>query len=467
MGLSGRSRSRSAKLRRDALLAVVLLVGETVLWVLGPPEVWPESWAAALSWLALAYVAMALRRVAPMVAVGVLIVQLVVSALSAPLLPAGGVPLLVVTYTVASTIAMRTAVPLSLALWVPPLVIMLATGRTDQPPFPLPPAYFVLYNTMALLVCFFIGRTVYNRRAYVAALEDRARTAERNQRSLAEQAVADERRRIARELHDVVAHHVSVMGVLATGTRRALMHDPVAADEALATIEETGRVALREMRRLLTVLRSDAEPAGELEPQPGLPGLDALLEQVREAGLPVRLHTSGEPDRLDPGIALAVYRITQEALTNALKHAGPASAEVRLNFLPKELTIDIGDTGRGPYPGGNFMGHGLLGMRERISLFGGTLRTGPRPGGGFRVSARIPLEPSTASPGPRVEAADRRAEPRGETAAVPAGPPGSDGLTGPTGPDGPAGVRGGADIATAVENATVKSLPIAEEGAPA
>jgi signal transduction histidine kinase len=255
-----------------------------------------------------------------------------------------------------------------------------------------------------MLVCFFLGRAVYNRRAYAAALEDRAQTAELDRQAIVERAVADERRRIARELHDVVAHHVSVMGVLATGTRRALPRDPVAADEALATIEETGRVALREMRRLLFVLRSDAEPAGELEPQPGLPGIEGLLEQVREAGLPVELIVRGDPGRLDPGIALAVYRITQEALTNALKHAGPASAEVRLSFDAGELTIEISDTGRGPRPGlaaGETLpgplpvslGHGLLGMRERINLYGGTLHAGARSGGGFRVAARIPLEP--------------------------------------------------------------------------
>jgi signal transduction histidine kinase len=185
---------------------------------------------------------------------------------------------------------------------------------------------------------------------------------------------------------------VSVMGVLATGSRRALTRDPPAADEALATIEETGRTALREMRRLLDVLRTDAEPAGELEPQPGLPAIECLVEQVREAGLPVRLSVTGEPGQLDPGVALTIYRIVQEALTNALKHAGAATAEVLLAFDPGEVRIEVCDTGRGPPPGGDRVGHGLVGMRERISLYRGSLRTGPRPGGGFRVVARIPVE---------------------------------------------------------------------------
>jgi signal transduction histidine kinase len=297
-------------------------------------------------------------------------------------------------------------------MWVPPMAAGLSPLGRDAAatmPVEVPTAFLLVWNTMVMLVCFFLGRAVYNRRAYVSALEDRAANAEVDRQTIVERAVADERRRIARELHDVVAHHVSVMGVLATGTRRALPRDPRAADEALATIEETGRVALREMRRLLFVLRSDAEPAGELEPQPGLPGIEGLLEQVREAGLPVELIVNGEPGRLDPGIALAVYRITQEALTNALKHAGPASAEVRLSFTPKELTIEISDTGRGPRPGlaaGEVvpgplpvsLGHGLLGMRERINLYGGTLRAGARAGGGFRIAVRIPLEPEfTAS----------------------------------------------------------------------
>jgi signal transduction histidine kinase len=239
---------------------------------------------------------------------------------------------------------------------------------------------------------------VHHRRAYIAALEGRASDAERNQRALAAQAVADERRRIARELHDMVAHHVSVMGVLATGSRRTLHRDPAAADEALATIEETGRTALRELRRLLDVLRTDQEPADDLTPQPGLAHLPALVEQVREAGLPVTLRMDGEPGALDPGVALTIYRIVQEALTNALKHAGSATAEVRLDIGTYWLTLEICDTGRGPRLSSGPIGHGLLGMRERVMLYGGSLRTGPRPGGGFRVSARLPVDALDGGP---------------------------------------------------------------------
>jgi signal transduction histidine kinase len=397
--------SRRAQLA-DVALAVALFAVDLLLWVLQPRELWPQSWAAGVAWHAVAYVALALRRRTMLLAIGIMSVQVTLAQIVPSVVP-GAVPLILLTYTVAAHRSLRYAAIATLLMWVPPIAAAfspLARDTADQFPIELPTAYLLVWNTLLMLVCFFIGRTVHNRRAYVAALEDRAQTAELDRQTVVERAVADERRRIARELHDVVAHHVSVMGVLATGTRRALPRDPRAADEALATIEETGRVALREMRRLLFVLRSDAEPAGELEPQPGLPGIEGLLEQVREAGLPVELTVTGEPGRLDPGIALAVYRITQEALTNALKHAGPASAEVRLTFAPKELTIEISDTGRGPRPGlaaGEMvpgplpvsLGHGLLGMRERISLYGGSLRAGARAGGGFRVAARIPLEP--------------------------------------------------------------------------
>jgi len=385
-------RTRGELLRLDILLAVALAAGEILLWVLGPRKYWPPEWGIALPWLVTSYAPVAMRRVWLWPAVGLTAVHDVISAAGSPTLPFSGIALMVVTYTAASSLELGRAVPVALLLWVPPVALIVVTGRTDQPPLELSPTYFVVYNALGMLVIFFIGRTVFNRRAYVAALEDRARTAEHNLQTLAEQAVAEERRRIARELHDVVAHHVSVMSVLATGSRRALKSDVAAADEALATIENIGRVALREMRRLLTVLRTEAEPAGELEPQPGLPGLEALCEQLREAGLPVTLTCVGEPGALDPGVALTVYRVAQEALTNALKHAGPAAtADVRLVFTPKELTIDISDNGRGPHPGGDPIGHGLLGMRERITLYGGTLRTGPRPGGGFRVSVCIPL----------------------------------------------------------------------------
>lgn len=295
------------------------------------------------------------------------------------------------TYTAAANLVLRRAVLAAAVLWLPVLAAEAVLVPRHGAPLGIGPAVAGAINVLIALVCFFIGRTVCARRAYTQALEERARTAEANQRSLAEQAVADERRRIARELHDVVAHHVSVMGVLATGARRVLPKDPGATDEALGTIEDTSRTTLREMRRLLDVLRTDAEPA-DLTPQPGLAGIEALVEQVREAGLPVTLTVDGVPSTLDPGVALTIFRIVQEALTNALKHAGEATAQVRLAFGVYWLIVEIFDTGRGPAPQSGHVGHGLVGMRERVALYGGTLRTGPRPGGGYRVYAKIPME---------------------------------------------------------------------------
>ncbi|GII22483.1 sensor histidine kinase [Planosporangium mesophilum] len=383
---------RRHPLLADALLAALLYAGVAALWLLRPGNSWPAPLPAGLLWSALAMATITLRRRATMLAVGLLTAHTLVSLLVPRLLQVEAVGIVVLTYTAAAWLPLRRAVLAAGLLWTPPLVFGLFLLDTRLPPMQLAPPYFIVFATMAVLLCVTAGRTVHHRRAYVAALTERARDAERNQQALTAQAVADERRRIARELHDMVAHHVSVMGVLATGSRRALHRDPAAADEALATIEETGRTALREMRRLLDVLRTDQEPAGELAPQPGMAHLAGLVEQVSEAGLPVTLTMTGDARTLDPGVALTIYRIVQEALTNALKHAGSATAEVRLDVGTYWLTLEICDTGRGPRPGGERVGHGLLGMRERVTLYGGTLRTGPRPGGGFRVSARIPVD---------------------------------------------------------------------------
>jgi signal transduction histidine kinase len=181
---------------------------------------------------------------------------------------------------------------------------------------------------------------------------------------------------------------------MATGARRALRRDPRSADEALATIESTGRATLREMRRLLDVLRRDDETDAALQPQPGVAGLEQLAEQVREAGLSVELTVIGAPRTLDPGIDLTIYRIVQEGLTNALKHAGPASAQVSVAFKPNGVTLRVEDDGTGvPAAPGTAPGHGLVGMRERVALYGGSLRAGPRDSQGYSLVADIPLDP--------------------------------------------------------------------------
>ncbi|MFI5835616.1 sensor histidine kinase [Micromonospora sp. NPDC051300] len=209
--------------------------------------------------------------------------------------------------------------------------------------------------------------------------------------------LAEERRRIAGELHDLVAHQVAAMEVLAAGARRALRRDPGAADGALAAVEDTGRAALRELHRLLRVLRADAGPAADLAPQPGLAGIATLVGAARDAGLPVTVRTRGALGPVPDGVALAAYRVVQEALRNVLRHAGPATALVRLAAGEGSLTVEVTDTGRGPGPTDR-IGHGLVGMRERVALYGGILRTGPTPGGGFRVYARIPLDPAGPVP---------------------------------------------------------------------
>jgi signal transduction histidine kinase len=227
------------------------------------------------------------------------------------------------------------------------------------------------------------------------ALEARAASLEREREEKVRLAAAEERARIARELHDVVAHSVSVMVVQVGGARGILDSEPETARETLFSVERAGRQALAEMRRMLGILRAPEDGRG-LAPQPSLGDVDTVIDQARAAGLSVQLHTEGRPHALAPGLDLAAYRIVQEALTNAVKHAGPAHADVVLRYGGDQLEIEVDDDGRGPPPAGEDHadpGHGLVGMRERVALYGGALHTGRRNGGGFAVHARLPLEP--------------------------------------------------------------------------
>ncbi|HEY3868822.1 MAG TPA: histidine kinase, partial [Actinocrinis sp.] len=201
------------------------------------------------------------------------------------------------------------------------------------------------------------------------------------------QAAAAERARIARELHDIVAHHLSVIVLQAAAARRPGRP----AGPALEKIENSGRQALTETRRMLGVLHGNGEATG-LAPQPGISELDTLAGTVRAAGLPVSLVIDGDPAAVPAAVDVSVYRIVQEALTNVLKHAGPARAEVAIGCADEAVTIEVTDDGT-TAPGGRIQagGHGLVGMRERVAIFGGELRAGPRPGGGFAVRARLPL----------------------------------------------------------------------------
>ena len=201
-------------------------------------------------------------------------------------------------------------------------------------------------------------------------------------------AAAEERARIARELHDVVAHSVSVMVVQAQAADRVLEGDEPAARELLGSIETTGRQALSELRRLLGLLRRFE--AADLAPQPSLRHLDGLVAQVRDAGLPVELVVHGEPPPLPPGVDLSAYRIVQEGLTNALKHAGRAHARVVVRYTPGEIQLEVADDGAGNGVGAA-AGHGLAGMRERVAMYGGELESGPGATGGYVLRARLPV----------------------------------------------------------------------------
>jgi len=269
------------------------------------------------------------------------------------------------------------------------LVLVVGTVGVLIPEEDLPwlaiPAFLVMFGT-----AWVIGDNLRTRRAYTNELESAAGRAQAQQDAEADRAVAEERTRIARELHDVVAHSMSVMVVQAGAARRVLDTDPERARDALAAIESTGRESLDEMRRILGVLRSDDEKAS-LAPTPTLHDFGRLVDQYESAGLPVAVTIEGEATDLSPSLELSAYRVVQEGLTNTLKHAGPAQAAVRLVYLPDQLEVHVTDDGRGASVAPSGSGQGLVGMRERVEAFGGTLQAGPRVGGGFTVCAAFPL----------------------------------------------------------------------------
>jgi signal transduction histidine kinase len=237
-----------------------------------------------------------------------------------------------------------------------------------------------------------VGRAASSRTRLTAELHEAALRADEERQAGAARAVADERRRIAREMHDVVAHSVSMMVIQAGGARRILDREPARAVAAAALIERAGREALVEMRHLLGLLHAEDDPA-DYAPQPTLAKLDALVERARAAGLPVSLEVHGSRPELSAGLDLAAYRVLQEALTNVIKHGGCAPTDVRVHYRADAVEVLVSDRGGGPVGvrlAGS--GQGLVGMRERVRMYGGELHTGRRRGGGFEVSARLPLE---------------------------------------------------------------------------
>jgi signal transduction histidine kinase len=245
-----------------------------------------------------------------------------------------------------------------------------------------------LLGSLAWLFAVLLARR--GRRA--ATAEARAVQLERDNEQRAQAAAATERGRIARELHDVIAHSVGVMTVQAGAARMQLPDHPDRAVPPLLAVEETGRQALTELRRLLGILRDDDAPA--LAPQPGLNDLSTLVEAMQQAGVEVDVRVEGRPRPLPASLDLTAYRIVQEALTNTLKHAGAARTSVVVHYDPDALRLDITDDGQAPPTTADGSGHGLPGMQERVNLFGGQLTAGPGRDGGYSVSARLPLQPA-------------------------------------------------------------------------
>jgi signal transduction histidine kinase len=270
------------------------------------------------------------------------------------------------------------------------LAVLMAGVNLDLVVHGLPEDENVVFRFAELGVAWLVGRAIRRRRVEADVLADHARRLAVEEKARAAQAVADERARLARELHDVIAHNVSVMVVQAEAAEQILKSDPDLATPPLRSIQTAGRQTIVELRRLLGILR-DGDDELLTTPQPALGQLDALVAQVEQAGLPTRLSIAGTPRKLPTSLDLSAYRIVQEALTNALKHAGAAGAEVAIRYRLDALEIEIIDDGRGR-SGNGHVGHGLIGMRERVALFSGTFDARNRSDGGFIVRAVLPLE---------------------------------------------------------------------------
>jgi signal transduction histidine kinase len=264
-----------------------------------------------------------------------------------------------------------------------------------------PAAGDVTFNFFLAAATWFVGDSVRARRTYIAGLAEQAAQRQRRELERVEQSIAEERLRIARELHDVIAHSLSVIAVQSGVGRHVIDSRPDQARDALAAVEKTSRAALQDLRSVLGALRRVEGDEPALTPAPGIGDLEGLVDQIRAAGVPVKFHTEGEHQPFPQSVELSVYRIVQEALTNVVKHAGPAEVAVDVTFDDEAILIEVVDNGRGSTngaPGPDGVGrseegahHGIVGMRERAGLFGGSLSAGPRPGGGFRVLARLPV----------------------------------------------------------------------------
>ena len=328
----------------------------------------------------LATMPIALRRVWPRQVFVVVVVATVCAAIAYDSYWAAGA--IVVFYTVGAHLQRREAALYGLAGLV---VLGLATASIGSGGWS---STLTLLRLVPFAGAWILGDNLRTRRAYLHALEERAAQLEREQEANARRAAAEEQARIAREVHDIVAHNLSVIVVQSTAADSVFESQPEEAHRAVRTIEATARRALEELRRVLGVVR-DGEQAVELAPQPGLAGIASLVENVRAAGLEVGIDVTGSPPVLPPAFELSVYRIVQEALTNTLRHAHARQATVSPGFDSEQLTVEIVDDGVATHANG--AGRGLVGMRERAAVFGGTVDAGPVTGGGYRVTARLPL----------------------------------------------------------------------------
>jgi signal transduction histidine kinase len=362
-----------------AVLAVVTLVSIHVDDRRDATEVM-TAWAWGL--LAAQFVALVWRRRAP-VAVALVVGAAAFAYGSANLPdPAINFPMALAVYSVAAFRPRRVTVPFAVAIVVVAAVVLALDEQAD--------AADVVVNYFVGLTSWVVGDTMRSQRERSELLAARRDDAARR-------AAADERVRIARDLHDVVAHHISVIAVQAEAAQEVAATDPARASQAMATVSDTARAALGELRRALGVLRSEADRS----PQPRLEAVDDLVDSVRQAGLTVDVRTTGEARPVDGVVGVTAYRVVQEALTNVLRHAPASRARVDLDFCDGALVVTVADDGQGTRarPGGSGGrsrgapggGHGLIGMRERVVAVGGELDAGPAPGGGFNVRARLPL----------------------------------------------------------------------------
>jgi signal transduction histidine kinase len=336
--------------------------------------------------------ALMLRRSAPLAVLattlGVAVAIAIIDAEAADPLEASSASVLVALYTTAALRELRASLA---ALGATVLVVTVLSVTTADVENRETSAVGGAIIAATLTVGIWgLGAYAQTRRRYRRQLEERAAQLEREREQLARIAVHEERASIARELHDIVAHSVSVMLVGVRGARDVLRTSPDVADDTLARVETSGEQSLAELRRILTLLRAP-EHGAESRPQPSLGELDELVADYRAAGLPVRLEMTGEPQPLPGGVELSVYRIVQEALTNVLKHSHPTRVTVTLAFRGSRLEVEVVDDGTTAARGAAATGHGLVGMRERVAVLGGELETGRRVGGGFRVAARLPV----------------------------------------------------------------------------